>query len=185
MLYALGADRPQLIGGGHYLAPTAAVIGRVRLHACVSIWFGAVLRGDTEWIEVGEGSNIQDLSLIHTDPGVPMTIGRDVTIGHRVVLHGCLVDDGALIGNGAIVLDRAKIGRGALVAAGSVVSPGTEIAPYMLVMGAPARAIRELRADEQARMAQGAAHYRTNGRRYNIELQLLASSTADLTSLPP
>ncbi len=120
------------------------LIGRVRLKAEASVWFGAVLRGDNEWIELGERSQIQDNATLHTDPGFPMTIGRDCVIGHNVILHGCTVGDNSLIGMGAIMLNGAKIGKNSLVGAGSVVTEGKSFPDNSLIVGAPARVIRTL-----------------------------------------
>ena len=119
-----GPDLPQ--DGSYYIADTAVVIGKVRLLKSASVWFGAVLRGDNEWIEVGEGSNIQDNSTCHTDPGFPLTIGKNVTVGHNVILHGCTLEDDSLVGMGSIVMNGTKIGRGAVVGAGSVITEGSQ-----------------------------------------------------------
>jgi carbonic anhydrase/acetyltransferase-like protein (isoleucine patch superfamily) len=148
-IYALDGQAPELPGEGRfYVAESAVVIGRVRLRAEASVWFGAVLRGDNEWIELGERSQIQDNSTLHTDPGFPLTIGRDCVIGHNVILHGCTVGDNSLIGMGAIMLNGSKVGRNCLVGAGSVVTEGKSFADNSLIVGAPARAIRTL--DEKA-----------------------------------
>ena len=148
-VYALDGQAPDLPGEGNYwIAETAGVIGRVRLKGDASIWWGSVLRGDNEWIELGERSNIQESCTLHTDPGFPIVIGHDCVIGHNVVLHGCTVADNSLIGMGAIVLNGAKIGPRSLVGAGALVTEGKEFPPNSLIVGAPARAIRTL--DEKA-----------------------------------
>ena len=148
-LYRLDGQAPELPGEGqYYVAETAVLIGRVRLKAEASVWFGAVLRGDNEWIELGERSQIQDNATLHTDPGFPLTIGRECVIGHNVILHGCTVGDNSLIGMGAIMLNGAKIGKNSLVGAGSVVTEGKGFPDNSLIVGAPARAIRTL--DEKA-----------------------------------
>jgi len=148
-LYRLDGQAPELPGEGqYYVAETAVLIGRVRLKAEASVWFGAVLRGDNEWIELGERSQIQDNATLHTDPGFPVTIGRECVIGHNVILHGCTVGDNSLIGMGAIMLNGAKIGKNSLVGAGSVVTEGKGFPDNSLIVGAPARAIRTL--DEKA-----------------------------------
>jgi len=131
-----------------FLAPTAEIIGRVKLAKDSNIWFGTVIRGDENFIEVGEGTNVQDLSLLHITAQNPLIVGNYVTIGHNVILHACTVGDNCLIGMGAIVLDGAIIGKNSLVAAGSVVSPGKEFPANSLIMGSPARVVRELRPDE-------------------------------------
>ena len=148
-VYELDGQSPDLPAEGrYYIADTAVVIGRVRLRSEASIWFGSVLRGDNEWIEVGERSNIQESCTLHTDMGFPMTIGADCTIGHNVVLHGCTIAEGSLIGMGAVVLNGAKIGPRSLVGAGALVTEGKEFPPNSLIVGSPARAIRTL--DEKA-----------------------------------
>ena len=148
-IYELEGQAPDLPEEGHYwIADTAVVIGRVRLERDVSVWFGSVLRGDNEWIEIGERSNIQESCTLHTDMGFPMTIGPDCTIGHNVMLHGCTIAQGSLIGMGAIVLNGAKIGPRSLVGAGALVTEGKEFPPNSLIVGAPARVVRTL--DERA-----------------------------------
>ena len=159
-IYELDGQAPELSADGRYwIAETAVVIGRVRVKQDASIWFGSVLRGDNEWIEVGERSNIQESCTLHTDMGFPMVIGADCTIGHNVVLHGCTIAPGSLIGMGAIVLNGARIGEGCLVGAGALVTEGKELPDNSLIVGAPARAVRTL--DEKARegIARGADIY--------------------------
>ncbi len=144
-IYELDGQAPEFPGEGqYYVADTAVLIGRVRLKAEASVWFGAVLRGDNEWIELGERSQIQDNATLHSDPGFPMTIGRDCVIGHNVILHGCTIGDSSLVGMGAIMLNGAKIGKNSLVGAGSVVTEGKSFPDNSLIVGAPARAIRTL-----------------------------------------
>jgi carbonic anhydrase/acetyltransferase-like protein (isoleucine patch superfamily) len=159
MIYALDGIVPD-IDPDTWIADTAVVIGRVRLAAQVSVWFGAVLRGDGEPIVVGQGSNIQESCTLHTDAGFPLTIGRDVTVGHNVILHGCTIEDGALIGMGATVLNGAVIGAGSLVGAGALVTEGKVIPPGSLVMGAPARVVRPIDEAQRDRLRLSAAHYR-------------------------
>src|SRR5580658_7426452 len=149
MIYELDGQKPDLPETGCYwVAPSAAVIGRVRLKTDCSVWFGAVLRGDNEWIELGDRSQIQDNATLHTDPGFPMVIGANCVIGHNVILHGCVIGDNCLIGMGAILLNGAKIGAGSLVGAGALVTEGKTFPANSLIVGAPARAIRTL--DEAA-----------------------------------
>jgi carbonic anhydrase/acetyltransferase-like protein (isoleucine patch superfamily) len=144
-IYALDGHAPDLPDdGNYYIADTAVLIGRVRLKSEASVWFGAVLRGDNEWIELGERSQVQDNATLHTDPGFPLTIGRDCVIGHGVILHGCVVGDNSLIGMGATLLNGAKIGNNSLVGAGAVVTEGKTFPERSLIVGAPARAIRSL-----------------------------------------
>lgn len=153
-----------------WVAPGAQVIGRVILMAGASVWFNAVLRGDNEPILIGEGSNIQDGCVLHTDPGCPLTVGRNCTVGHRAILHGCTIGDGVLVGMGATVMNGAKIGRGALIGAGAVVTEGKEIPEGALVLGAPGKVVRTLSEEEQARLLDSAARYRDNWRRFRAGL---------------
>jgi carbonic anhydrase/acetyltransferase-like protein (isoleucine patch superfamily) len=144
-IYSLDGQAPELSPDGRaWVAETAVVIGRVRLKQDASVWWGSVLRGDNEWIEIGERSNIQESCTLHTDMGFPMVIGPDCTIGHNVVLHGCTVAAGSLIGMGSVVLNGAKIGKRSLVGAGSLVTEGKEFPDNSLIVGSPARVIRTL-----------------------------------------
>ena len=148
-VYELDGQAPELPSSGNYfVAETAVVIGRVRLREAASVWFGAVLRGDNEWIEVGERSNVQDHAVLHTDMGYPLRLGRQVTVGHRAMLHGCTVGDGSLIGIGSVVLNGAVIGRSSLVGANSLVTEGKTFPDGALILGSPARVVRML-SDEQ------------------------------------
>src|SRR6202158_6073147 len=144
-IYELDGQRPEFPGAGEYwVAETATLIGRVRLKRASSVWFGAVLRGDNEWIELGERSQIQDNATLHTDPGFPLAIGSNCVIGHNVILHGCTVGDNSLIGMGAIMLNGVKIGNNSIVGAGAVVTEGKTFPDRTLMVGAPARAIPAL-----------------------------------------
>jgi carbonic anhydrase/acetyltransferase-like protein (isoleucine patch superfamily) len=148
-IYELDGQKPELPADGRYwIAETATVIGRVRLRADASIWFGAVLRGDNEWIELGERSQIQDNATLHTDPGFPIVIGRDCVIGHNVILHGATIGDNSLIGMGAILLNGATVGKNSLVGAGALITEGKAFPDGSLIVGAPARVVRQL--DERA-----------------------------------
>jgi carbonic anhydrase/acetyltransferase-like protein (isoleucine patch superfamily) len=159
-IYELEGQAPEFPGEGEYwVAETAVLIGRVRLKREASIWFGAVLRGDNEWIEIGERSQIQDNATLHTDPGFPLTVGSNCVIGHNVILHGCIVGDDTLIGMGAILLNGAKIGKNSLVGAGSVVTEGKSYPDNSLIVGAPARAIRTLDEKASKMIANGADVY--------------------------
>ena len=154
------AGKAPKLGEAAWVAENATVVGEVILGARASIWYGAVLRGDVERIEIGEGSNVQDNSVIHVDSsGFGTFVGDGVTVGHHVVLHGCRIGNGALIGIGAIVLNGAEVGEGALVAAGALVPPGAKIPPGMLAVGAPARVRRPLTAEEKQGLKDSAAHY--------------------------
>lgn len=166
-IYELAGERPEFPADGRYwVADTAVVIGRVRLMADTSVWWNAVLRGDNEWIELGERSQIQDNATLHTDPGFPLTIGRGCVIGHSVVLHGCSIGDGTLIGMGAIVMNGARIGANCVVGAGAVVTEGKTFADNSLVVGAPARVVRSLGDDARAMIAGGAEIYVQRHRQY-------------------
>jgi carbonic anhydrase/acetyltransferase-like protein (isoleucine patch superfamily) len=170
-VYSLGAIEPDLPEDGEYwIAPNAAVIGAVKLKRNASIWFGAVVRGDNELITVGQNSNVQDGSVLHTDMGYPLTIGDDVTIGHKVMLHGCVIDDNSLIGIGAIILNGARIGRNCLIGAGALITEGKVIPDNSLVMGAPGRVIRPVTPEMAAGLKASAAHYVETWRRYRPEL---------------
>ena len=159
-IFELAGVAPEFPADGQYwIAETAVVIGRVRLKSQASVWWGAVLRGDNEWIEIGERSQVQDNSTLHTDPGFPLTIGRGCVIGHNVVLHGCTVGDGSLIGMGAILLNGARIGANSIVGAGAVVTEGKTFPDNSLVVGAPARVIRTLDDKAAEMIAMGADIY--------------------------
>ena len=144
-IYTLDGHAPDLPDdGSYYIADTAVLIGRVRLRTDASVWFGSVLRGDNEWIELGERSQIQDNATLHTDPGFPLTIGSNCVIGHNVVMHGCVVGDNSLVGMGAILMNGVKIGKNSLVGAGSVVTEGKIFPDNSLIVGAPARVLRSV-----------------------------------------
>jgi len=146
--------------------PGAILVGKVILHRKASVWFGAVLRGDNEPIVVGENSNVQDGSVLHTDPRAPLLIGPDVTVGHKAMLHGCQIGAGSLIGIGAVILNHARIGRGCLIGAGALIAEGKEIPDGALVMGAPGRVVRILDEAVQARLKTSAARYVAHWKRY-------------------
>jgi carbonic anhydrase/acetyltransferase-like protein (isoleucine patch superfamily) len=144
-IFELDGQAPELPGEGRYwIAESASVLGRVRLKLDASVWFGAVLRGDTEWIELGERSQVQDNCTLHTDPGFPIAIGEDCTIGHNVILHGCIIGSRSLVGMGAILLNGAKIGRNCLVGAGALITERKEFPDNSLIVGSPARAVRSI-----------------------------------------
>lgn len=166
-IYELDGHRPDLPADGDYfIADTAALIGKVRLARSASVWFGAVLRGDNEWIEIGEGSNVQDNSICHTDPGFPLTIGKGCTIGHRVILHGCTIEDDVLIGMGAIVMNGVRLAKGCVVGAGALIPEGKVFPENSLILGAPAKVARTLSPEQVAAMLRGAGFYVLNGQRY-------------------
>ena len=169
-VFTLGEKRPQ-IASSAWIAPNATVIGDVRLAANASIWWNAVLRGDNDPISIGENSNIQDGSVLHTDEGVPMNIGANVTVGHLVMLHGCSVGDGSLIGIGSIILNRAVIGRSSIVGANTLIPEGKVYPDRALIVGSPGKVVRELSDEEVARLQGSATHYVENARRYQRDLQ--------------
>jgi carbonic anhydrase/acetyltransferase-like protein (isoleucine patch superfamily) len=170
-IYGLGETRPEFPPGGNYwVAPNATLIGRVRLLAQASVWFGAVLRGDNDWIIVGENSNVQDNCVIHTDPGQPVTIGTNVTIGHNVILHSATVGDNTLIGMGSTVLNGARIGENCLIGANSLIAENKEIPPNSLVFGQPGRVIRELEEPQRALIRMSAEIYVLNFQRFRKQL---------------
>jgi carbonic anhydrase/acetyltransferase-like protein (isoleucine patch superfamily) len=159
-IYELDGQAPDLPADGRYwIAENATLIGRVRLKQDASVWFGAVLRGDNEWIEIGERSQVQDNATMHTDPGFPMAIGANCVIGHNVILHGCMIGENSLVGMGAIMLNGAKIGRNCLVGAGALVTEGKEFPDNSLIVGSPARAIRTLEEAASRMIAAGADVY--------------------------
>ena len=160
-------SRPE-IDPSAWVAPNAVVLGRVRLKARSSIWYGCVLRGDFEWIEVGEETNVQDGSILHVDFGHPCILGNRVTLGHNAIVHGSVVGDGALIGIGATVLSRCVIGEGALIAAGAVVMEGISVPPHTLWAGCPARQIRELSEAQRERLAATYKHYVNNSAAFRV-----------------
>jgi carbonic anhydrase/acetyltransferase-like protein (isoleucine patch superfamily) len=173
-IYALDGLEPELAADGScFVAPTAVLIGRVRLKRNASVWFGAVLRGDNDWIEVGENSNVQDNTICHTDPGQPLTIGDNVTVGHGVILHSATIGDNALIGMGSTVLNRARIGRNCLVGANALVPEGKEFPDGSLILGAPARVARPLDERQLAMLKISAEVYVRNGERFRAGLRRL------------
>src|SRR6202789_2571222 len=170
-VYALEGIAPEFPADGDYwVAPNAVLIGRVRLLKGASVWFGAVLRGDNDWITIGENSNVQDNSGIHTDPGQPVTIGTNVTVGHKVILHSTTIGDGSLIGMGSTLLNRSRIGNNCLVGANTLVTEGKEFADNTMVLGSPARAARQLGENEIAMIKMSSAGYVHNHRRFRDKL---------------
>ena len=171
-IYALDDAAPELPAPGDFwIAPDAVLIGKVRLLKGASIWWGAVLRGDNDWITVGENSNVQDLSVIHTDPGQPVTIGANCTVGHRVILHSATVEDGSLIGMGSTLLNRVRIGRNCLVGANALVTEGKQFEDGVMILGAPARVARKLNDMELAGLRISAATYVHNRGRFATTLK--------------
>ncbi|TBU72502.1 gamma carbonic anhydrase family protein [Pseudomonas daroniae] len=169
MKYRLGNARveqhPQ-----SWIAPTATLIGKVRLEAGASVWFGAVLRGDNELIHIGEDSNVQDGAVMHTDMGSPLTLGKGVTVGHNAMLHGCTVGDYSLVGINAVVLNGARIGKHCIIGANALIAEGKEIPDGSLVVGSPGKVVRELTEQQKKLLEASAAHYVQNARRYATDL---------------
>ena len=170
-VYNLGAVSPTFPAEDEYwIAPNAVVLGNVVLKKNASVWFGAVLRGDNDVITVGENSNVQDNSVLHTDMGSPLTIGSNVTVGHMVMLHGCTIGDGSLVGIGSIILNGAKIGKNCLVGAGALITEGKEFPDGSMILGAPARVARALSPEQAQRMGMGAMGYVQNWKRFKAGL---------------
>ncbi|MEY2624812.1 MAG: gamma carbonic anhydrase family protein [Gammaproteobacteria bacterium] len=170
MLYVIGERRPD-VAPDAYVAPSADLIGSVRLGAGASVWFNVVLRGDNDWIDIGPGSNIQDGSVIHTDEGVPTTLGARVTVGHMAFLHCCTVGEESMIANGAMILDRSVIGRHCLIAAGALVPPDKEIPDGSVVMGSPGKIVREVTERDLALIRGAAASYARRAQQYRESLK--------------
>ena len=171
-IYSLDGVEPILPSAGRFwIAPDAHVIGRVRLGRHVGIWFGTVVRGDNELIDLGEGTNIQEGSMLHTDPGYPMTVGPGCTIGHHAILHGCTIGANVLVGMGATILNGARIGANCLVGAGALVTEGKEFPDGSLIVGAPAKAVRTLDETAIANLRRSSAHYVENWKRFSRGLK--------------
>lgn len=171
MIYTLGDRKVETVGEDYYVAPDASVIGTVRLGAGASVWFNCVLRGDSDWISLGEGVNVQDGSIIHTDEGVPVTLGANTSVGHRALLHGCTIGESTLIANGAMVLDGVRIGRRCLIAAGALVPPGKVIPDGSVVMGSPGQIVRQVNERDIQLIEWVARHYRERIRQYRRDLK--------------
>ena len=171
-VYELDGVAPQ-IAESAWIADSAQVMGDVVLGADASVWFGTVVRGDTAHITIGEGTNVQDASVLHADEGMPLTIGRHVTVGHQVMLHGCTIGDESLIGIGAIVLNGAKIGKNCLVGAGALVTEGKEFPDGSMIIGSPARVVRQLTPEQIEGLRRSAQHYIHNARRFRAGLRKL------------
>lgn len=170
MIHALGERVPVFEGDGHFIADNATIIGSVRLGDSASVWYNCVLRGDNDWLVIGARSNIQDGSVLHTDPGIELRIGAGVTVGHKVMLHGCQVGDNSLIGIGSTVLNGAKIGNNCIVGAHALVTENKEFPDGSLILGSPARVVRELNEAEIAHIRLSADVYVANAKRFNSDL---------------
>ena len=172
-IYQLGDDAPQ-IDPSAWVADTANLIGKVTLGANATVWYGVTIRGDNERITIGADSNVQEGTVMHTDMGYPLTIGTGVSIGHQAMLHGCTVGDGSLVGIKAVVLNGAKIGKNCLVGAGALVTEGKEFADGSMILGSPAKVVRQLTSEQIEGLRRAAAHYVSNARRYAAGLKKIA-----------
>ena len=172
-LYAIGERRPKLIGKGHFIAPDATLVGDITLEAAASVWFQVVIRAENDRITIGAGSNVQDGSVLHVDPGFPLTLGRNVSIGHKAMLHGCSVGEGSLVGINSVVMNGARIGKGVLVGANTLIAEGKEIPDGVLVLGSPGRVVRELSAEQRDSLLKIASGYVERGAYYNANLRKL------------
>jgi carbonic anhydrase/acetyltransferase-like protein (isoleucine patch superfamily) len=171
-IFVLGDVSPR-IAASAYIAPNASVLGNVTLGEHSSVWFGATLRGDNEHIDIGASSNVQDGAVLHTDPGFPLTIGKDVSVGHQAMLHGCTVGEGSLIGIQSVVLNGAVIGKGCLIGAGAIITERKVFADGCLIFGAPAKVVRELTAEERDNLLKVAANYAERAEYYRSSLKPL------------
>ena len=172
-IYELDGHRPTL-GQNAWVADSAQVVGKVTLEENASVWFGTIIRGDSEHITIGRNSNVQDGSVLHADEGVPLTLGENVSVGHKVMLHGCTVGEGSLIGIGAVVLNHAKIGRNCLVGAGALVTEGKEFPDGSMILGSPAKAVKQLSPEQIAGLRRIAQHYVENAERYRKGFKKIA-----------
>jgi carbonic anhydrase/acetyltransferase-like protein (isoleucine patch superfamily) len=170
-LYSVGDRQPKLVGAGHFVAPDATLVGDVTLESAVSIWFQVVIRAENDRIVIGEGSNVQDGSVLHVDPGYPLALARNVSIGHKVMLHGCSIGEGTLVGINSVVMNGAKIGKGVLIGANTLIAEGKEIPDGVLVLGSPGRVVRELSPEQKAYLLKIASGYVERGAYYNKNLK--------------
>ncbi|MCD6044121.1 MAG: gamma carbonic anhydrase family protein [Burkholderiales bacterium] len=170
-LFAIGQRQVQLLGEHHYIAHDATLVGDITLHNDVSIWFQVVIRAENDRVTIGEGCNVQDGSVLHVDPGFPMTLGKQVSIGHKVMLHGCTIGDGSLIGINSVIMNGARIGRGTLVGANTLIAEGKEIPDGVLVLGSPGKVVRELKPEEKERLLKVASGYVERGKFYKSNLK--------------
>jgi carbonic anhydrase/acetyltransferase-like protein (isoleucine patch superfamily) len=170
-LYSIGERRVTLLGKDHFIAPDATLVGDITLESAASIWFQVVIRAENDRITIGEGSNVQDGSVLHVDPGFPLTLGRNVSIGHKVMLHGCSVGEGSLVGINSVVMNGAKIGKGVLIGANTLIAEGKEIPDGVLVLGSPGRVVRELKPEQKDYLLKIATGYAERGKYYNSNLK--------------
>jgi carbonic anhydrase/acetyltransferase-like protein (isoleucine patch superfamily) len=170
-VFSLGERKVAFHGEQWFVAHNATVVGSVVIHDCASIWFNVVIRGDNDIITVGERSNVQDSSVLHADPGIPLTLGRNVTVGHKVMLHGCTVGDGSLIGINSVVMNHSVIGAGTLVGAGTLIPEGKQIPPGVLVLGSPGKVVRDLKQEEKDYLLKVADGYVKRSRLFREQMK--------------
>src|SRR4026208_2280949 len=170
-LYSIGERRVTLVGKDQFIAPDATLVGDITLEAAVSIWFQVVIRAENDRVTIGEGCNVQDGSVLHVDPGFPLTLARNVSIGHKVMLHGCTIGEGSLIGINSVVMNGAKIGKGVLVGANTLIAEGKEIPDGVLVLGSPGGGVRELTQEQKDYLIKVAHGYVEGGKYYNSNLK--------------
>ncbi len=170
-LYSIGDKRVEMRGAHHFVAHDATLVGAITLEADANIWFKVVIRAENDVVHIGGATNVQDGSVLHVDPGFPLTLGRQVTIGHKVMLHGCTVGDGSLVGINSVVMNGAKIGKGSLIGANSLIAEGKEIPEGVLVLGSPGKVVRDLKPEERAYLLKIADGYVERSRRYKAELR--------------
>ncbi len=170
-IFSIGDKRVELLGAHHFIAHDATLVGAITLEAGANIWFQVVIRAENDIVRIGEGTNVQDGSVLHVDPGFPLALGRRVTIGHKVMLHGCTVGEGSLVGINSVVMNGARIGRGALIGANSLIPEGKEIPDGVLVLGSPGKIVRELKPEERANLLRIADGYVERAQRYRTELR--------------
>ncbi|MEM7017066.1 MAG: gamma carbonic anhydrase family protein [Pseudomonadota bacterium] len=171
MVYDLGERHIDILGDDYFIAPSATVIGSVVMHNNASIWFNVVIRADNDTITIGENSNVQDGSVLHIDPGFPLTIGKDVTVGHKVMLHGCTIGDNSLVGINSVILNGAKIGKNCLIGANSLIAEGKEIPDNSMVLGSPGKIVRQLDDKAVAGLKMSAHHYVENFKRFKAQMK--------------
>src|SRR3979411_1827450 len=172
-LYSIGERKPRLIGSHHYIAHDATLVGDITLENDVNVWFQVVIRAENDRIHIGEGCNIQDGSVLHVDPGYPLTLARNVSIGHKVMLHGCSIGEGQLVGLNTVVMNGAKIGSGTLIGANTLIAEGKEIPGGVLVLGSPGKIVRELKAEERAFLLKTSPGSGERSKMYRKELHEL------------
>ena len=172
MIYSLGDKKVQIVGDDYFIADNATVIGSVIIHHDVGIWFNAVIRGDNDPITIGEGTNIQDGAVLHTDEGIPLNIGKGVTVGHQAMLHGCTIGENSLVGINAVILNNAEIGKNCIIGANCLITQGKVIPDNSMVLGSPGKIIREVTQEEIEELKHSAEHYVANFKRFKKELQI-------------